>query len=50
MTDLREIKIGDRITTDVPIRRKWWQIWKPRQWIERRAFVVTDIMRDPRPR
>lgn len=28
--DWPDIKIGDRLIIDLPIYRKWWQVWRPR--------------------
>jgi hypothetical protein len=38
------IKAGDKVTMDVTMRRRWWQVWKPRQWTERRSFVVQSLL------
>lgn len=34
------LSVGDRLSIDVRVRRKWWQFWKPREWAERREFRV----------
>lgn len=31
---------GLRISANFTLTRKWWQIWKPRQWTESREMVV----------
>lgn len=35
------LNVGDRFTMPITVRRKWWQIWKPREWTEVRTFTVT---------
>lgn len=37
------MKVGELFTMDVTCHRKWWQIWKPRTWTERRSFNVTGL-------
>lgn len=39
------MRAGDVITIDLPVRRKWWQFWKPR-WIypaRQRTFVISSV-------
>lgn len=39
--DTGEIKVGDILTIDLPIKRRWWQLWKRRSTLQRKAFRVT---------
>jgi hypothetical protein len=34
------LKEGDVVSMDVTVRRRWWQLWKPRVWTERREGVL----------
>ncbi len=33
--------IGDRYTILLPVQRRWWQFWKPKETIEELECVVT---------
>lgn len=37
------MKLGDKFTMNVPVRRKWWQVWKPKTKNERRDFTVAHV-------
>lgn len=34
-------KAGERFGLIFIRRRRWWQIWKPRAWRERRCFIAS---------
>lgn len=34
------MRLGDNFTMEVVVKRKWWQLWKPRSWVEIRDFTV----------
>lgn len=45
-----EIKVGDRFTMSIAIRRKWWQFWKPKIIRhEQRDFEVNEVVADGGP-
>lgn len=36
------MKLGDKFTMSVPVRRRWWQVWKPKQkFVETRFEIVS---------
>jgi hypothetical protein len=35
-----DIKVGDKITMNVPVKRRWWALWKPKYRSELRTFTV----------
>lgn len=38
--DMQIFKIGDYATVKFMRYRKWWQVWKPRYWVEQRVYEV----------
>lgn len=36
------LKSGDTFIAPYMARRKWWQIWKPRSWVEERVYRVRE--------
>jgi len=37
------MRVGDTFTMPVTVRRKWWQLWKPREFTQLRVFTVTHM-------
>jgi hypothetical protein len=42
--DRYPLKAGDQVTMDVPRRRRWWQLWKPRHWTEEQRLTVESVI------
>ena len=34
------MKVGDKFTMPITVRRKWWQLWKPRTMETVQSFTV----------
>lgn len=32
------MKMGDKFTMNVPVLRKWWQVWKPNSVVKQQMF------------
>jgi hypothetical protein len=41
MTDW-QLQAGDWVTMDVTVKRRWWQVWRPRRQVVQRQFIVSD--------
>lgn len=41
------MNLGDKFTMNVPVRRKWWQVWKPKNRQEKREFTVAHVGPEP---
>ena len=41
---MKQYEIGEKVSVEAIVYRKWWQFWKPRVWTERRVYQVTDVI------
>jgi hypothetical protein len=44
------LKVGDRVTLDEPIYRRWWEFWKPHiVGKRRRTYTIIDSNASSKP-
>lgn len=41
------MEVGDHYTILLPVQRRWWQFWKPKEWAEEIPCVVTHAASSP---
>lgn len=35
--------VGDWLSIEMPVRRKWWQFWKPRYHFPRQSYQINAV-------